>query len=480
MREPCRVCGVQLLGNQCRWLFGACGRRRLAVLLARALGLVELKRDGRGELLCAKCVFLLERVLQCDTEIRQVLDAQAARVQQLQAERDELCVRVRRKYLQNNPPEEEEDGEEEEEEEKKEEEVVEEEGDRRPASTTLVSSRRPSSTQPCSRRESSTQPASRRESSTQPASRRESSTQPASRRASSAKPFSRRESILKAESVQLEEPSCTQSEQEQSEQGNEEEEEAAQRQQEAVSQSQHLLRPPSIQEPEAMDTTTKEMIMVAKVFSRAKHPRAKCRGSLSKVRSPLPLRSNTMHPRLRGQSSEYSALVHQRKIQIQAKAAVSLSLAQRRCVSVQSFHSVPPDYTWNAPVGAGVVEGPSLLSDWLQLVRDTQPRPLPLVRISRIPVLSQRGRLVPGAKRRASRPITEQLFREMEEDFDDVYTPIVVAVPGIQREGNMWTETTRVCWCSLWLDLCFSCDSGECYKLHCEYFGYQCENARAH
>ncbi|XP_048021847.1 uncharacterized protein LOC125252522 [Megalobrama amblycephala] len=102
MRDPCRVCGVCVQGGQCRWLFSACGRLRLAVVLSHVLG-VELQRDGFSEFLCGKCVFLLERVVRCDVAIEQLQETHAAQLQQLQKERDGLKTQITNKYRQHNP-----------------------------------------------------------------------------------------------------------------------------------------------------------------------------------------------------------------------------------------------------------------------------------------------------------------------------------------------------------------------------------------
>lgn len=102
MREPCRVCGGCIPGGQCRWLFGKCGRLQLAVVLSHLLGF-DLHRDGRGEFLCGKCVFLLDRVVQCDVAISNLQDAHAARLQRLHSERDGLSTLIMQKYQRNNP-----------------------------------------------------------------------------------------------------------------------------------------------------------------------------------------------------------------------------------------------------------------------------------------------------------------------------------------------------------------------------------------
>lgn len=102
MRDPCRVCGVCVQGGQCRWLFSACGRLRLAVVLSHVLG-VELQRDGCSEFLCGKCVFLLECVVRCDVAIEQLQETHAVQLQRLQKERDGLKTQITNKYRQHNP-----------------------------------------------------------------------------------------------------------------------------------------------------------------------------------------------------------------------------------------------------------------------------------------------------------------------------------------------------------------------------------------
>ncbi|XP_073727650.1 CDK5 regulatory subunit-associated protein 2 isoform X4 [Misgurnus anguillicaudatus] len=103
MHDPCRVCGGCLQGSRCRWLFSACGRLRLAVVLSHVLEL-QLHRDGRSEFLCGKCVFSLERVVHCDVAIGQLRDAHAAQLQRLQNERDGLKMHIANKYKQHNLP----------------------------------------------------------------------------------------------------------------------------------------------------------------------------------------------------------------------------------------------------------------------------------------------------------------------------------------------------------------------------------------
>lgn len=101
MQGSCRICGDSVPGAQCRWLFGKCGRLRPAVVLAHVLG-CSLHRDGRSELVCAKCVFLLECVVRCDIAIEDLQDTHTAQLQQLQRERSRLGVLITQKYWRNN------------------------------------------------------------------------------------------------------------------------------------------------------------------------------------------------------------------------------------------------------------------------------------------------------------------------------------------------------------------------------------------
>ncbi|KAM3874007.1 CDK5 regulatory subunit-associated protein 2 [Diretmus argenteus] len=102
MRDPCRVCGVRLVGTQCRWIFSLSAERRLQVILSHVLGW-EVTRDGHGEFLCGKCVFQLEKVVQCDVTISQLQDEHNTKVQKLQAEKEHLIQCVVHVYNKNNP-----------------------------------------------------------------------------------------------------------------------------------------------------------------------------------------------------------------------------------------------------------------------------------------------------------------------------------------------------------------------------------------
>ncbi|XP_017263118.1 CDK5 regulatory subunit-associated protein 2 isoform X2 [Kryptolebias marmoratus] len=101
MKDPCRICGVRLVGSQCRWIFSSSGRRKLQVILSHVLGR-EVIRDGRGEFLCGKCVFQLEKVVQCDININKLQDEHSSQIQKLQADKEHLIQCIRHVYSKNN------------------------------------------------------------------------------------------------------------------------------------------------------------------------------------------------------------------------------------------------------------------------------------------------------------------------------------------------------------------------------------------
>lgn len=101
MREPCRICGVRVVGSQCRWIFSGVANRKLQVILSHVLGW-EVTRDGRGEFLCGKCVFQLEKVVQCDVNISQLQEEHSSQIQKLQAEKDHLIQCIVHVYSKNN------------------------------------------------------------------------------------------------------------------------------------------------------------------------------------------------------------------------------------------------------------------------------------------------------------------------------------------------------------------------------------------
>lgn len=102
MRDPCRICAVRVVGSQCRWIFSSSANRKLQVILSHVLG-YEVTRDGRGEFLCGKCVFQLEKVVQCDVNISQMQDEHNSQIQKLQAEKDHLIQCIVHIYKKNNP-----------------------------------------------------------------------------------------------------------------------------------------------------------------------------------------------------------------------------------------------------------------------------------------------------------------------------------------------------------------------------------------
>ncbi len=102
MRDPCRICGVRVVGSQCRWIFSSSANRKLQIILSHVLG-YEVTRDGRGEFLCGKCVFQLEKVVQCDVNISQMQDEHKNQIQKLQAEKDHLIQCIVHIYKKNNP-----------------------------------------------------------------------------------------------------------------------------------------------------------------------------------------------------------------------------------------------------------------------------------------------------------------------------------------------------------------------------------------
>ncbi|XP_061652408.1 myomegalin isoform X2 [Phyllopteryx taeniolatus] len=93
MKETCRICGRDLCGNQRRWIFHPTAKLNLQVLLSHALG-QELGRDGRGEFVCSKCAFMLDRMYRFDTVIARVEALSIERLQRLLQEKHRLrqCI----------------------------------------------------------------------------------------------------------------------------------------------------------------------------------------------------------------------------------------------------------------------------------------------------------------------------------------------------------------------------------------------------
>ncbi|XP_061912810.1 CDK5 regulatory subunit-associated protein 2 isoform X1 [Entelurus aequoreus] len=101
MKDSCRVCNGRLIGNQCRWIFSSSGKRKIQIILSHVLGR-EVTRDGHGEFLCGKCVFQLEKVVQCDVNLSQLQKKHNSQVQKLQAEKEHLMQCIVHVYNKNN------------------------------------------------------------------------------------------------------------------------------------------------------------------------------------------------------------------------------------------------------------------------------------------------------------------------------------------------------------------------------------------
>lgn len=102
MKDLCRICQTRLVGNQCRWIFSSSAKNKLQVILSHVLG-KEVTRDGRGEFLCGKCVFQLEKVVRCDVDISHIQEDYNRQIQRLQAEKDLLVQCMVHVYNKNNP-----------------------------------------------------------------------------------------------------------------------------------------------------------------------------------------------------------------------------------------------------------------------------------------------------------------------------------------------------------------------------------------
>ncbi|KAK7896463.1 hypothetical protein WMY93_021788 [Mugilogobius chulae] len=110
MKDLCRICRARLVGNQCRWIFSPSAKNKLQVILSHVLGR-EVTRDGRGEFLCGKCVFQLEKVMNCDVDLSHIQDEYNMRIRKLQAEKDHLIQCMMHVYRKNNPDKDKDDGE---------------------------------------------------------------------------------------------------------------------------------------------------------------------------------------------------------------------------------------------------------------------------------------------------------------------------------------------------------------------------------
>ncbi|XP_076873634.1 myomegalin isoform X3 [Brachyhypopomus gauderio] len=103
-KELCRVCARELCGNQRRWIFHPAAKLSLHVLLSHALGR-ELNRDGRGEFVCSKCAFMLDRMYRFDTVIARVEALSIERMHKLLLEKDRLRQCIGGLYRKNNADE---------------------------------------------------------------------------------------------------------------------------------------------------------------------------------------------------------------------------------------------------------------------------------------------------------------------------------------------------------------------------------------
>ncbi|XP_041095603.1 uncharacterized protein LOC121307488 [Polyodon spathula] len=102
MKGPCRICGGKFRGNQCRWIFSSSGKRNLQVILSYVLG-VAISRDGKGEFICSKCVFMLENVVNYDVIIGRLQGVCSLKAQKLLTEKHNLAQCINHMYNQNNP-----------------------------------------------------------------------------------------------------------------------------------------------------------------------------------------------------------------------------------------------------------------------------------------------------------------------------------------------------------------------------------------
>ncbi|XP_019738163.1 uncharacterized protein LOC109523438 [Hippocampus comes] len=110
MKDLCRICNGRLVGNQCRWIFSSSAKRKLQIILSHVLGW-EVTRDGRGEFLCGKCVFQLEKVIQCDVNLSQLQEQHNSKVLKIQAEKAHLIECIIHVYNKHNPDQEKSDEE---------------------------------------------------------------------------------------------------------------------------------------------------------------------------------------------------------------------------------------------------------------------------------------------------------------------------------------------------------------------------------
>ncbi|XP_016312078.1 myomegalin-like isoform X4 [Sinocyclocheilus anshuiensis] len=101
MKEVCRICARELCGNQRRWIFHPAAKLNLQVLLSHALRR-GLQRDGRGEFICSKCCFMLDRMYRFDTVIARVEALSIERLRRLLQEKERLRQCITALYNKNN------------------------------------------------------------------------------------------------------------------------------------------------------------------------------------------------------------------------------------------------------------------------------------------------------------------------------------------------------------------------------------------
>ncbi|XP_016395745.1 myomegalin isoform X4 [Sinocyclocheilus rhinocerous] len=101
MKEVCRICARELCGNQRRWLFHPAAKLDLQALLSHALRR-GLQRDGRGEFICSKCCFMLDRMFRFDTVIARVEALSLERLRRLLQEKERLRQCISALYNKNN------------------------------------------------------------------------------------------------------------------------------------------------------------------------------------------------------------------------------------------------------------------------------------------------------------------------------------------------------------------------------------------
>ncbi|XP_017540970.1 CDK5 regulatory subunit-associated protein 2 isoform X3 [Pygocentrus nattereri] len=397
MREPCRVCGVCVPGGgQCRWLFSTCGRLRLAVVLSHVLG-CDLHRDGRGEFLCGKCVFLLERVVQCDVAIGNLQDAHAAQLQKLHNERDGLRVLIAHKYQQNNPQE-----------------------------PTCSGQKNQNQQEPSQFRKDETRPG--QEYDKQPAQlgsyQHCVQTQLQQRHQQNQLKRQRNKTRLIMELPQKEQPK-----QQQKLQGRRRSSGVHNATSRGSLETGQLRRCVSL---EPLSGVTAERSSSSSFGSSL----ATRKGREAGLKAGPMLGTG-----VQSRNREYSDLIHKR------------ATLSSRSVSLQSLTQERPDCTpftlrqtrSRRGSSSATLETSSLLSDFLQLLRRARARPLPLTVGSKIPVLSQPSCVFGLAQMGMARRVkAERALRELEEEYNDEYMPLKQEVC-VAKEGevNRLQQMTR-------------------------------------